>query len=95
MVSTLPITFNASLQPTARTQYPDGTVRESIDPDDFTGGFGSWSGTSFAAPIVAGRLAQDLLDRWTRSTGKRAVTPKPSRRRVLTALEKARRPGTT
>jgi subtilisin family serine protease len=37
-----------------------------MDPDDFTrrgdGGFGTWSGTSFAAPIVAGEIAQALLD---------------------------------
>jgi subtilisin family serine protease len=35
-------------------------VRSTIDPDDFTSGFGVWSGTSFAAPILAGELAQYL-----------------------------------
>ena len=35
---------------------------ETIDPDDFTGGFALWSGTSFAAPYVAGRLAQSLVE---------------------------------
>jgi hypothetical protein len=43
----------------------DDRVRESIDPDDYRGavgrryqgGFGLWSGTSFAAPTVAGSLA--------------------------------------
>ena len=39
---------------------PDGTVRETIDPDDFTGGFGTWSGTSFAGPVLAGKIAQRL-----------------------------------
>ena len=33
-----------------------------IDPDDFSGGFALWSGTSFAAPYVAARLAQALVD---------------------------------
>ena len=35
-------------------------LREAIDPDDFRGGFGVWSGTSFAAPLLAGRLAASL-----------------------------------
>jgi subtilisin family serine protease len=39
-----------------------GMRRETIDPDDFTGGFALWSGTSFAAPYVAARLAQALVD---------------------------------
>ena len=39
-----------------------GMRRETIDPDDFTGGFALWSGTSFAAPYVAGRLALALVD---------------------------------
>ena len=44
-----------------------GRVRESIDLDDYQtgkdaygnqlGGFGLWSGTSFAAPVVAGKIA--------------------------------------
>jgi hypothetical protein len=44
--------------------------RETIDPDDFTGarlagrqdgaGFALWSGTSFAAPYVAAKLAAEL-----------------------------------
>jgi hypothetical protein len=33
---------------------------ESVDPDDFTGGFARWSGTSFAAAVIAGRLADAL-----------------------------------
>jgi subtilisin family serine protease len=95
VLSTLPTTFDASLEPSARTTFPAGTVRETIDPDDFRGGFGVWSGTSFAAPIVAGRLAADLLDRWTRSTGPRGPRPLASRQRVIAAVGKgAARPET-
>jgi len=35
--------------------------RRSTDPDDFTGGFARWSGTSFAAAVHAGKLAQQQL----------------------------------
>ena len=35
--------------------------RRTIDPDGFGGGFGVWSGTSFAAPLMAGDLAELLL----------------------------------
>ena len=35
--------------------------RLSLDPDDYRGGFGLWSGTSFAAPLLAGHLARALL----------------------------------
>ena len=34
--------------------------RQSFDPDDFTSMFGIWSGTSFAAPVVAGCIARHL-----------------------------------
>lgn len=35
--------------------------RESLDPDDFRGGFAIGSGTSYAAPYIAGRLANALV----------------------------------
>ena len=35
--------------------------RESMDPDDFTGGFALWHGTSFAAPQAAAVLANKLV----------------------------------
>ena len=36
--------------------------RATIDLDDYTSGFGVWSGTSFAAPVLAGELAHALAD---------------------------------
>ena len=58
VLSTLP-PFNGGTQPGTRDDR-GGVRRETIDPDDFIGGFGLWSGTSFAAPYVAGMLARSL-----------------------------------
>jgi subtilisin family serine protease len=59
VVSTMP-PLQGGYEPMARTTV-FGQEREAIDPDDFTGGFAVWSGTSFAAPLLAGRLATQLL----------------------------------
>jgi subtilisin family serine protease len=66
VVSTFP-KFDGSESPDTEVRMPDGTVRETIDPDDFASGFGVWSGTSFAGPVLAGKIAAtlyagDLLD---------------------------------
>lgn len=41
---------------------PDGTRRGTVDPDSFVGGFSTWSGTSFAAPVLAGRYLAKLAE---------------------------------
>lgn len=38
----------------------DDFIRETVDPDDYSNGFAMWSGTSFAAPMLAAELARDM-----------------------------------
>jgi subtilisin family serine protease len=65
VVSTMP-PLQGGLEPMARTRA-FGFDREALDPDSFkwgvrdSGGFGVWSGTSFAAPVIAGRIARELM----------------------------------
>ncbi|KYH43255.1 S8/S53 family peptidase [Branchiibius sp. NY16-3462-2] len=60
VMSTTPAT-RGGLEPVARAEAY-GLIRETIDPDDSTSGFAVWSGTSFAAPYVAGAIADRLQD---------------------------------
>lgn len=59
LVSTLPLTDGMG-QPSSSVPGQTG-VRCTVDPDDFTGGFGLWSGTSFATPVFAAEVATALI----------------------------------
>jgi hypothetical protein len=65
IVSTMPTTFNASRRSELLRQSNSGVLpamptRGAADSDDYSGGFGLWSGTSFAAPALAGDIARAL-----------------------------------
>jgi subtilisin family serine protease len=62
LVSTMPTTFDGSLQPLAKLYVEGDGWRSTIDPDNFHGGFAVWSGTSFSAPVLAGQIADHLWD---------------------------------
>ncbi|GAB4084388.1 hypothetical protein GCM10028784_10180 [Myceligenerans cantabricum] len=83
VLSTMPITANGPLESTLVGEDP---VRETADPDDYTGGFASWSGTSFAAPVLAGELAQELLDRRRHGLGRDRVADAWSAVQATTGL---------
>jgi len=59
LVSTLP-PFDGARGPSLEQDGVGKVHRSTLDPDDFSSGFGVWSGTSFAAPILAGEIAQHL-----------------------------------
>jgi subtilisin family serine protease len=61
VVSTMPVTFHSGLS-SAPHRPAVGQVRNSLDPDDYSAGFAVWSGTSFAAPVLAGKLLRALGD---------------------------------
>ncbi len=61
LVSTMPTWLRGD-----RTPDLHAGNRETLDIDDYSAGFGIWSGTSFAAPLVAATLAGQLM---AQSTG--------------------------
>ena len=56
-------------------------TRGSIDLDDYSGGFGTWSGTSFAAPALAGDIAARIYEQVSAAgTGAPGVAPEQAAR---------------
>ncbi|WP_125206513.1 MULTISPECIES: S8 family serine peptidase [Isoptericola] len=70
VMSTMPTTVDGPETPAARVaERLRPGVRATVDPDDFTGGYATWSGTSFAAPYLAGEVAGARLAHGGADTG--------------------------
>lgn len=61
LVSAFPTRMAGAWQPDVSLRDTAGRQRATIDPDQFSGGFGLWSGTSFAAPVLAGDYLCELI----------------------------------
>ena len=79
---------------TLRTGFSLPASRESLDPDDYSGAFAVWSGTSFSAPLLAARITQALMEGARRDGLK--LTPcgaQDTQNRALSALKSMNWPG--
>jgi hypothetical protein len=65
VISTFPTDINGSRTPELKVRaHPANHLpgdREALDPDDYSAGWASWSGTSFSAPLLAAHIARSLL----------------------------------
>ena len=61
VVSTAPIVEQGAWTADTSLRGPNGERRGTIDPDRFNSGFATWSGTSFAAPVLAGTFLAALV----------------------------------
>jgi len=57
IISTFPVDVNGPLDPNVENGNAEG-----LDPDDYTGGFAAWSGTSFSAPAMAAHLVAAMIE---------------------------------
>jgi hypothetical protein len=80
LVSTLPPTDGMG-QPSSSVTALTG-VRCTVDPDNYIGGFGVWSGTSFATPVFAAEVATALVAAGPLKT----VSAEAMRQRAVAAL---------
>ena len=60
VVSTVPVTLSGGRGRSVFVDRNDPAPRATVDPDDYRSGFAVWSGTSFAAPRIAGDLLAAL-----------------------------------
>ena len=89
IVSTVPTTLSGSARAQVRVDREDPGPRATVDADDFSSGFAIWSGTSFAAPWIAGEIAAEIVNA-LRATGgdesaQRSGTEQPPPRALAAA----------
>ncbi len=63
VVSTAPTSSDGAWTQDTYFDGPRKTHRGTVDPDAFVSGFSTWSGTSFAAPVLAGRYLSRLAEK--------------------------------
>jgi len=98
VVSTFPTVINGGLLPASRMTMPSGGTaatspparREPLDPDNYHDGYATWSGTSFAAPELAARIAAQMTacaGANPEELGLAEPGPVAARRRTVSALK--------
>jgi hypothetical protein len=92
VISTFPNDVRGSVM--SQVRQDDGRrMRETLNPDDFRGGFAQWSGTSFAAPALAAQFLKAMAET-ARNGGSQAgaswlttVSAPATRERAINALD--------